>query len=49
MISTVSVDFEKFEGYLETTTGDFTDAIFNFSAEIDSKNTNNKDRDTYLK
>src|SRR5690606_16725423 len=49
MISTVSGSFEKFEGYLETTTDDFTDAVFNFSAEIDSVNTNNKDRDTHLK
>lgn len=49
MISTVSGSFEKFEGDLETTSDDFTDAVFNFSAEIDSVNTNNKDRDTHLK
>ena len=49
MISTVSGNFEKFEGDLETSTDDFTDAVFNFSAEIGSVNTNNKDRDTHLK
>src|SRR3546814_11766541 len=32
-----------------TTTDDFSDAVFNFSAEIDSVNTNSKDRDTHLK
>ncbi|QAA81025.1 polyisoprenoid-binding protein [Aequorivita sp. H23M31] len=49
MISTVSGSFEKFEGHLETTSDDFKDAKFFFSANVDSINTKSKDRDTHLR
>jgi len=49
MISTVGGNFERFEGNLEAISDDFADAVFNFTAEIDSVNTKNKDRDTHLK
>ncbi|QQX76262.1 MULTISPECIES: YceI family protein [Aequorivita] len=49
MISTVTGSFEKFDGKIETSEDDFKDAHFTFYAEIDSINTNNKDRDTHLK
>ncbi|SRX55922.1 YceI family protein [Aequorivita sp. CIP111184] len=49
MISTVSGSFEKFEGKVETTNDDFKNGAFSFSADIDSVNTNNKDRDNHLK
>ncbi len=49
MISTVTGSFEKFDGKVETENEDFKNAKFTFSAEIDSVNTNNKDRDTHLK
>lgn len=49
MISTLSGSFENFDGKVETSSEDFEDAEFFFSAEIDSINTKNKDRDTHLK
>lgn len=49
MISTVTGSFENFDGKIETTEEDFKNAHFTFSAEIDSINTKNKDRDTHLK
>ncbi len=49
MISTVTGSFEKFDGKAETSNEDFKNANFSFSAEIDSVNTNNKDRDNHLK
>ena len=49
MISTVSGSFEKFEGKVETSTADFKDAHFSFSADIDSVNTKSNDRDNHLK
>ncbi|MDC7999958.1 YceI family protein [Aequorivita todarodis] len=49
MISTVSGSFEKFDGKVETPNDDFKNGKFSFSAEINSVNTNNKDRDTHLK
>ncbi|MCB0464132.1 MAG: YceI family protein [Aequorivita sp.] len=49
MISTVTGDFEKFSGTVETTDENFKNGNFSFSAEIDSINTNNKDRDNHLK
>jgi len=49
MISTVTGSFEKFDGKIETNEDDFENAEFTFSAEIDSINTKNKDRDTHLK
>ena len=49
MISTVSGSFEKFDGKVESEDDDFRNGNFSFSAEIDSVNTNNKDRDNHLK
>ncbi|MRT15911.1 YceI family protein [Vitellibacter sp. q18] len=49
MISTVTGRFEKFNGQVETADQDFKNGNFTFSAEIDSINTNNKDRDQHLK
>ncbi len=49
MISTVTGDFEKFNGTVETTDENFNNGNFSFSAEVDSINTNNKDRDNHLK
>ncbi len=49
MISTVSGSFEKFDGKVESANEDFKNGDFSFSAEIDSVNTNNKDRDNHLK
>ncbi len=49
MISTVTGSFEKFDGNVETSNDDFKNGNFTFSAEIDSVNTNNKDRDNHLK
>jgi len=49
MISTVSGEFEKFEGSLEAAKENFEDAQFEFSLEVASITTNNKDRDTHLK
>lgn len=49
MISTVSGSFEKFDGKVETSSDDFKNGNFSFAAEIDSVNTNNRDRDNHLK
>ena len=49
MISTVKGYFEDYMASIEATEENFSDASFNFSAEIDSINTNNKDRDSHLK
>ncbi len=48
MISTVSGHFEEFEGSVESNDDNFKDASFNFTAQIDSIDTNNKDRDNHL-
>lgn len=49
MISTVSGHFEQFDASVKTDSEDFTGAQFNFSAEVGSINTKNKDRDAHLK
>jgi|SRR5690554_1567524 len=49
MISTVNGRFDEFDGKVETTSDDFKNAQFSFSANIDSVNTKNNDRDTHLK
>jgi len=49
MISTVTGHFESFSGSVETETDSFSGANFSFSADIDSINTKNKDRDAHLK
>jgi len=49
VISTVTGFFKKFNGTLETDTDDFDGASVTFSVEIDSIDTNQKDRDNHLK
>lgn len=49
MITTVTGQFQKFNGSVETEDDDFTTARIKFSAEIDSISTNNLQRDQHLK
>jgi len=49
MISTVTGQFEKFNGTVETDGHDFTSAKVNFTADIHSISTNNEQRDAHLK
>lgn len=49
MMSNVTGYFNEFEGSLQTTNDDFSDAKINFSANIDSISTNNEQRDEHLK
>ena len=49
MISTVSGSFEEFDGEVKSSSEDFNNAHFSFSAAIDSINTKIKDRDNHLK
>ena len=49
VISTVSGHFQKFEGSLETNEADFSDAKIKFSADVNSIDTNNEQRDGHLK
>ena len=49
MISTVSGQFNQFEGAAETEGDDFISAKARFSADIDSISTNNEQRDEHLK
>ncbi|EKB50994.1 YceI family protein [Cecembia lonarensis] len=49
VISTVTGYFRKFEGAAESSTDDFQGAKVSFSADIDSIDTNQSDRDAHLK
>jgi polyisoprenoid-binding protein YceI len=49
VISTVTGLFEKFDGKLESENDDFTDSTVSFSADINSINTRNAQRDGHLK
>lgn len=49
MISTVTGNFNQFEGTLEAQDDTFEGATINFSADINSISTNNDHRDTHLK
>jgi len=49
MISTVTGQFNQFNGTFETEDDDFTTAKINFTADIDSISTNNEQRDAHLK
>lgn len=49
MISTVSGDFTKFDAQLETEADDITTAKASFTADINSINTKNEQRDGHLK
>jgi polyisoprenoid-binding protein YceI len=49
MITNVSGSFEKFDSQVETEDSDFTTAKIQFTADISSITTANKDRDNHLK
>ena len=49
MISTVTGQFNQFNGSVETNENDFTTAKIDFAAEVNSISTNNEQRDTHLK
>lgn len=49
MISTVTGQFSKFSGTVETNGDDFATAKVQFEADIDSISTNNEQRDAHLK
>lgn len=49
MISTISGEFTKFDATLETEGNDFSKAKATFSADVDSINTKNEQRDGHLK
>jgi polyisoprenoid-binding protein YceI len=49
MISTVKGHFGSYKATIEASEDNFSDAEFYFSAEIDSINTKNSDRDAHLK
>jgi len=49
VISTVTGSFKAFEGTVETSNDDFTDADINFSLDVNSIDTNQEQRDGHLK
>ncbi|MEO6328246.1 MAG: YceI family protein [Ginsengibacter sp.] len=49
MISTVTGQFNKFSGTVETDEHDFSTAKVNFEADVNSISTNNEQRDVHLK
>jgi polyisoprenoid-binding protein YceI len=49
VISTVTGNFSKFEGKVESDTDDFSDARISFTADIDSISTAQEQRDQHLK
>ena len=49
VISTVTGEFTQFESSIDSETDDFSNAKFNFSADIASINTKMTDRDNHLK
>jgi len=49
VVSTVRGHFDNFNATIETSKEDFSDAIINFEADVNSINTNNEQRDTHLK
>lgn len=49
VIATVTGNFEKFDGGLEVSSDDFSEAKVSFTADVDSVNTKVADRDAHLK
>lgn len=49
VISTVTGSFDQFDATAESSSDDFSDAKFSFTAQVDSINTKNTDRDGHLK
>ncbi len=49
MITNVTGNFNKFDGTMESSQDDFSDAKIQFEADIESINTNNEQRDGHLR
>ena len=49
VVSTVEGSFKKFDGTLKSSKADFSDAVINFTVDINSINTENEKRDAHLK
>jgi polyisoprenoid-binding protein YceI len=49
VIATVTGKFDKYEGSVESTNDDFSDAKITFTADVNSINTSNEQRDGHLK
>lgn len=49
VVTTLTGNFTSFEGSAETLNDDFSDATINFTADVNSINTGNADRDGHLK
>ncbi len=49
MITNVSGSFTKFDATLQAEAADFSDAVINFEADVNSITTNNEQRDGHLK
>ena len=49
IISEVTGEFKSFDGDIETTGGDFSNAKVDFTVDINSVNTDNQQRDNHLK
>lgn len=49
VVTTVTGKFDSFEGTVETSSDDFNNASISFSADVNSINTGNADRDGHLK
>ncbi len=49
MITNVSGSFTKFDATLQSEAADFSDAVINFEADVNSLTTNNEQRDGHLK
>lgn len=49
VISTVTGSFDKFDAHIESDSENFENATFGFTADVNSINTKNSDRDTHLK
>lgn len=49
MISTISGNFKKFDGHIDVTEADLSDAVVTFEADADSIDTKNEQRDGHLK
>src|SRR5690349_18994782 len=49
MITNVSGSFTRFEGSMESSKDDFSDAQIHFEADTDSITTHNEQRDTHLR
>jgi polyisoprenoid-binding protein YceI len=49
VVTTLTGKFDKFEGSIESPSDDFTDATIKFTADVNSINTSNEQRDGHLK